>query len=128
MRHKLHALCYTACTLFLASAQPAYAITNPVIDFGSGDYGEALATIIANLWKAAVIAGAIAFILYFLWGAFRWMTAESDKAKLESGREKITNALVGLILLVASVAIIQLLGTLLNIKFLKNLKFTFPGT
>lgn len=112
--------------LSLASPQPTYAITNPVIDLGNGDYGVALATVLANIWKAAVVAGAIVFILYFLWGAFRWMTAESDKAKFESGREKISNALIGLVLLAASVAIIELLGNLMNIPFLQTLSFTFP--
>lgn len=114
--------------LVLYFTLPAYAIIrNPVIgDLGFGNPGTALARILANLWKAAVIAGGIAFIFYFLLGAFRWMTAESDKTKFESGREKITNALVGLLLLTASVAIIDLLGRLLDIQFLQDLSFTFP--
>lgn len=112
----------------LALPQPIFAITNPVIgSLGRGDFGTALARVLANIWKAFVIAGAIAFVLYFLWGAFRWMTAESDKAKFESGRDKITAALTGLVLLAASVAIVELLGNLLDIDFLQRLSFTFPA-
>lgn len=108
------------------ASNPAYAqITNPVLNI-SGGYQDVLATIFANIWKAFVVFGSIGFVLYFLWGAFRWMTAEGDKAKFESGREKITNAATGLILIVASVAIIQLLGTLLDIEFLRDLQFDFP--
>jgi len=108
---------------------PIYAdITNPVAPtFSTGDPGEILAKMIASIWKAAVVMGGILFVLYFVWGALRWMTAEGDKTKFESGREKITDSLIGLVLLVASVAIIQLLGTLLDIPFLRQLMFTFPG-
>src|SRR3989344_7750684 len=80
----------------------AYAdITNPAAPtFSTGDPGTALARMIASIWKAGVVMGGIAFVLYFIWGAFRWMTAESDKSKFESGREKITTAATGLVLLV----------------------------
>lgn len=115
---------------FLASLQPAQAggITNPVVPtFGTGDPGIALAVMIAQIWKGAVVLGAIFFVLYFLWGAFRWMTAEADKTKFESGRQDITNAVIGLVLLASSVAIIELLGRLLDIQFLRDLTFTFPS-
>ncbi|MCH7951618.1 hypothetical protein IH980_02710 [Patescibacteria group bacterium] len=112
----------------LLMASPANAqITNPVLPtLGSGDPGGALATIIANLWKSGVIIGGILFILYFVWGAISWLTAGGDKARLEEARQKISNALIGLVILAASLAIIELLGGLLNIPFLETLSFTFP--
>ena len=118
----------TAIILLINSAQPAYAkITNPILpNFGSGNYGEVFAKMIANIWKAFVILGGIFFILYFAFGALRWMTAEGDKTKFEESRQKITNAFIGLTLLAASVALVQLLGSLLEIEFLENLMFTFP--
>jgi len=113
---------------FLLLTSPAQAgITNPVAPaFSSGDYGNVLAKMVALIWKAAVVLGGLFFIFYFVWGAFRWMTAEGDKSKFESGREKITDAVIGLILLVASYAIIYLLGQLLDIEFLRNFQFTIP--
>lgn len=103
-------------------------ITNPAAPtFSTGDPGAVLAIMIASIWKAMVVLGGLSFVIYFLWGALRWMTAESDKAKFESGREKITTALTGLVLIAASVAIIELLGRLLNIPFLETLSFTIPN-
>lgn len=126
----IHSL--TSLGLFTAALTvpiPVHArITNPVIgELGSGEEGATLALILANLWQSAVIVGGIAFILYFVWGALSWMTAESDKAKFESGREKMQNAIIGLVLLAASFAIVKTLGLLLDIEFLKTLKFKFPG-
>jgi len=126
----LHAICFLLFALSpLPYASHAYAdITNPAAPtFSTGDPGAVLAKMVASIWKAGVVMGGIAFVLYFLWGAFRWMTAESDKSKFESGREKITTAATGLVLLVASVAIIELLGRLLNIPFLESLSFTIPS-
>jgi NADH:ubiquinone oxidoreductase subunit 6 (subunit J) len=110
--------------------KPTYAIENPAIGpLGSGtNYGDVLATILANIWKAAVIAGGIGFILYFVWGALNWLTAGGDKARLEESRNKMASALIGLVLLAASYAIITLAGELLNIEFLQTLQFNFPET
>lgn len=105
---------------------PAYARIEPPVPNLGTEPGEALTTVLANFWKGAVTIGAIMFVLYFVWGALRWMTAEGDKAKFEEGRQKITNALTGLVILAASVAIIELLGGLLNLPFLENLSFIFP--
>lgn len=114
--------------ILLKKVKPAYAISINVLgELGTGDPGTVLARTLASLWKTAVIAGGISFVLYFVWGALRWMTAESDKGKFESGRQNMTNAIVGLVLLAASVAIIELLGNLLNIDFLKTLSFVFPA-
>lgn len=114
--------------LMLAYASPAYAdITNPVIGiFGSGDPGNAAATILASIWKALVVMGGIAFILYFAWGALSWLSSGGDKAKVEEAREKISNAVIGLILIAASVAITTTIGVLFNIDFLRDLTFEFP--
>jgi hypothetical protein len=114
--------------LNLITTQTVYAgITNPVAGpLGTGQPESALATTVANVWRASLVLGSIGFVLYFAWGALRWMTAEGDKAKFEEGRHKISNALIGLILIAASVAIVQLIGRLLNIGFLETLIFDFP--
>lgn len=112
----------------LASASPVYAsIVCPNCGpLGSGTPQGALAIAVANIWRASLVIASIAFVLYFAWGAMRWMTAEGDKAKFEEGRHKIANALIGLILIAASVAIVRLLGELFDIRFLQTLVFEFP--
>ena len=72
------------------------------------------------------MVGSIIFVLYFALGALRWITAAGDKSKFESGRQMITNGLIGIVLLAASFAIVQLLGEVLEIPFFQTLVFQFP--
>lgn len=117
-----------ASRLLLSPVPPAFArIENPVIGTaGTTDFGQGFAIILANLWKGMVSVGAIMFVLYFAWGALGWLMAGGDKAKLEEARQRITNGLIGLIILAGSVAIVEILGGILNLPFLENLSFIFP--
>ena len=55
-----------------------------------------------------------------------WLSSGGDKARVEEAREKISNAVIGLILVAASVAITTTIGLLFDIDFLTNLTFEFP--
>lgn len=111
----------------LFTAQPVYAqITNPALEraFGPSEGGAGLAFYIAQIWRALVVAGGIAFLIYFLLGGMEWITAGGDKAKIESAQKKITGGLVGLAILVTSFAIVALVGEVLQIDLL-NVQLTF---
>ena len=81
--------------------------------------GEGLAFYIATLWKTIVLLGGIAFLIYLVWGALEWMTASGDKADIDKARHKITNALIGLTILVGSYAIILFVEKVFGISLLK---------
>lgn len=51
----------------------------------------------------------IVLLLYLFWGAYDWMTSEGDKEKLGKARSKLTNAIIGLIIIVLSLTIFILL-------------------
>lgn len=59
-----------------------------------------------------VLAALLVFV-YLIWGGIEWITSGGDKGKTESARNKITAAVIGLIVLAASYAIL-----LLVLKFL----------
>lgn len=61
--------------------------------------------LISGILAASLTLAALAFILYFIWGAMRWLTAGSDKTQVELARQKITNAFIGLVLVAAAWAI-----------------------
>ena len=63
------------------------------------------------------ICGFIWFIFQFLIGGFNWITSGGDKAKLTSSRDRITNSLIGLIILVISWAILSLAGQFFGVDF-----------
>jgi hypothetical protein len=70
-------------------------------------------TVVAGLW----------FIFQFIIGAIQWLASGGEKTGLEQARNKITNSFIGLILVVAAVAVISLLGTFLGFEILNPAKF-----
>lgn len=46
----------------------------------------------------------------FLWGAIEWITAGGDSGKVGKARDKITQAIIGLVILVGSFVIIGFIG------------------
>ncbi|MEK7616566.1 MAG: pilin [Patescibacteria group bacterium] len=72
---------------------------------------------LTNLVRLIYVIAAIVFIFMILWGAFDWMTSEGDKEKIARARDKIINAVVGILLFAAAYAIIQILGQFTGFKF-----------
>ena len=73
--------------------------------FGFATLGEAVNTLVTIIF---FIAGLAAF-LFILWGAVNYIMAGDDASKTEAARKRITNAVVGLIL-VALVYVIWLIA------------------
>lgn len=91
---------------------------------GSGnsvDGAEALTNLelfISNIIGFMTALGGIFFVIYFVLGAFEWITSSGDKGKLETARNKMVNGAIGMVLLVASYGIIGLLGSFIGIDML----------
>jgi hypothetical protein len=66
-------------------------------------------------------------IAFFLLGAFEWITSGGDKTKVENARNKITSAVIGLVLLVSSFVLLSFLSKLLFAGEFDLLKLTVPG-
>lgn len=83
--------------------------------FGIGSFtGTSAMTKLTGAISAIIgfltIVAAIWFLIQVLLGGISWITAGGDKAKLTEAREKITNAFIGLIIVVASWAVLALVG------------------
>lgn len=74
--------------------------------------------VISNIIAVLTIVAGLWFIFQFILGAFGWLTAGGDKAAMENARKKITNAIVGLVIVVTAIFIIDLLGKLLGLDIL----------
>lgn len=66
--------------------------------------GEAINAILTFIFIIAVLL----VFLYIVWGGITWITSGGDKGKTEEARNKITAAVVGLLILLASFAVLQL--------------------
>ncbi len=105
-------------------------ITNPVIgnlgkNEGISD-GSKLTEYLVYFWQIAINVGAIVVIVFFIWGAFEWLTAGSDSKKTESAQKRMTNAVIGLVILVSLFTILNFLSKILFKGEFDLLKLTFP--
>lgn len=80
-----------------------------------------LGDIISNVVTIMFIAGGLALVVYFVWGALDWILAGGDKEKIAAARKKITQGLVGLVLLALSFFIISLVGSIIGFDPLKTI-------
>lgn len=81
-------------------------VLEPILGGCNGEEGGiALAELMARLFRTVMIVGGIALLLYLAWGGLSWVTAGGDKGKLDEAKTRITNAIMGMAVLVASVAV-----------------------
>lgn len=87
--------------------------------FGSSPgYGiTGITSIVSSIIGIMTIAAGIWFLFQFIIGGFNWINAGGDKAKLQTSKDRLTNAFVGLIIVVAGWAILALAGTFFNVDF-----------
>ena len=75
--------------------------------------GKGFSTSIGNLINGALsfimVIAALLVFLYLILGGIEWITSGGDKSKTETARNKITSAVIGLIILAASYAILLII-------------------
>lgn len=69
------------------------------------------------------IIGGIWFVFILVTGAVSLITSEGDKAAVESARKKITTGAIGLVVVIASIFIIDIFGTILGFNILNPAEF-----
>jgi hypothetical protein len=94
-------------------------ITNPVLkDLNNLSGVEFLQRLITTLISIGFIIGFTFFFFLLLVGAIRWITAGGDKSSIESAQKTITNALIGLVILLSIFAIIHIIGEIFGVDLL----------
>jgi hypothetical protein len=78
--------------------------------------------LISNALAAITIVGGLMFVLYFLLGALNWTTSGGDKAKIDKAKSMMTNAAIGLIIILLSYSIAYIVGAVLGIKILEPME------
>jgi hypothetical protein len=94
---------------------------NPLKLYGDQATAQQLSTpggIISRfLVYAFPIAGLILFVM-IIWGGFEILVGATDKKSIDTGKQRVTAALVGFILLFASYWIAQVVQVVFGLKFL----------
>lgn len=77
-----------------------------------------IGTLIPKMVGLLLVFGGVAFFFMFLWGAITWILSGGDKASVENAKGRITNAIIGLVLMVGTFAIAKLIETFFGISIL----------
>lgn len=89
------------------------------VDIGSkvsGFFGfKCITELVFRVVDAAIIGAGILLLVYLVYGGLEWLTSGGDKAKLESARAKLTNALIGVAIIGASFAVWKIALTFFGI-------------
>jgi len=83
---------------------------------------ESIGTLVSSGITAVIVIAGLMTFLYLVWGGIEWLTSGGDKAKYEAARDRITAALIGLAIVSAAWAIMQLVSFFFGID-ITNLKF-----
>lgn len=79
-------------------------------------------TIVGNTITILLIVGVILALFFLIIGAIRWITSSGDKAKVESARNTIVAAIVGLILAFLAFFILNTITYLFTKNTIRNFK------
>lgn len=79
-----------------------------------GIFVNAISLIIGFLTAVAIIW----FVFQFILGAIGWISAGGDAKAVDAARSKITNAVVGVVIVLLALVIVSVVGGILGIDFL----------
>ncbi len=101
-------------------------ITNPALNesIRNLEGTEFFNKLLPNLIGLSFVIGVVIFVAIIIVGAIQWIISGGDKGGIESAKGKITNAVVGIIILFALFAIITVVENFFGIEII-TLKINF---
>lgn len=100
----------------LLLTSPVYAQVNIGDQYGYGyikSLGQGVSLLVAPTFSIATTL----VVIYFLIGAFKFLTSGGDKEALASGRNMITHAIIGFVILIFAFLILQFIPQFFGFKF-----------
>lgn len=74
-----------------------------------------LGIFVSNVIGLLIGLAGIFFLIFLVWGGVQWITSGGEKGSVENARNQITNAAIGLVIVVAAWAIFSVLKTFLGL-------------
>jgi len=92
-------------------------ITPPdAMNVGGSDPVQGLGKFIAFGINMFILVAGIFLLIYLLWGAFDWIVSNGEKERITKAQNKITNAVIGMLLVFVALTVFNLLaGNILGI-------------
>lgn len=83
-----------------------------------------LGGLVADALKIAFFFAALFFFIQFIIGGFSWIAAGGDQKALDSARSRLTNAVIGLVIVVAAFGITYIILSALHINIFSGQTIT----
>lgn len=103
-------------------AVPAYAADKISLSPSTSDFKPLTSITISSIISGAIslvmLVVALVFFFILIMGGLRWVMSGGDQKNVESARNQITNALIGLAIVFAAFAIMKLIETVFGISLL----------
>jgi len=100
----------------VAFAQDVAPPFTPVSATDSGFRIDDLGLVLQGLLNLVLFVSALLVFAYLVWGGIQWLTSGGDKGKTEEARNKITAAIVGLVVVALSYAIFRVVLYVVGIE------------
>ena len=83
---------------------------------GGGNPAQGLVKFISFGIQIFILVAGLFLLFYLLWGAFDWIASGGEKEKIAKAQSKITNALIGIVLVFVVLTVFNVLaGNILGI-------------
>lgn len=89
---------------------------------GTGSAGAALVSFLTMLIGFLTTLAGLMFLIYFIVAALSWVTSGGDKGKVEHAQQQMTNAALGLIIVIAAYGIVGIVGGVVGLDILNPIK------
>lgn len=110
--------------------KPAHAIIkNPVLpnDISVTEPKKYFNHVLSTIFSLLLIVGVLYFVWHFVMAGFRLMDSRGDPKKLESAREELLNAFIGLGAVFAVFALLKFIGFIFGLEGLQQLQIPWPN-
>jgi cytochrome bd-type quinol oxidase subunit 2 len=98
----------------------------PIGRGGTEGATQTIGILITNILNAMLMAGAIMLLIMIVWSGISWITSGADKERLQTAQRRLTNAIIGFIILICVFAIANFIGSIFGLGWFKNLEIPFP--
>jgi len=79
---------------------------------------EFFSKLLSTLVAIGIMVGGLIFVVMLVLGAAQWISSGGDKGQMEAARSRITQAVIGLVVLFAVFAIIKLAEAIFGVNIL----------
>ena len=113
--------------MFLGAPAVFAVYISPGLDTSAAAFTN-LGQVISTLVTAAIIVSGLAAFIFLILGGFQYLTSGGDKVAAQAARDRITYAIMGLAIVAAAVAVIQVLGAVFGFNITGVIKWPGPTT